>query len=226
MDENRLDVLLAPYNPWWTTTGWDSILPAYRRPIVSEVLADLKELPQIISVTGPRRVGKTTALRHIISHLIYVERMNPKDIVYLSLDDPEVYLSENAQRVVLDLLFDRFDRPDRISWIFLDEMQRLVLLLGDMQSRACHSEKLSAPWDTEPRTFSYPSQRRTASQISRGLPRVFEHIVPTVFGAGSSIIAFPAWGHISVGLISPCLRVKFGRHFRAGCRTESSHEEN
>jgi hypothetical protein len=78
MDESRLDVLLAPYNPWWTTTKWDSILPGYRRPIVTEALSDLKELPQNISVTGPRRVGKTTALRHIISYLIHVERMNPK----------------------------------------------------------------------------------------------------------------------------------------------------
>ena len=47
MDSGRLDAVLAPYNPWWKTSDWDATLPDYHRPIVGEVLSDLKDLPQI-----------------------------------------------------------------------------------------------------------------------------------------------------------------------------------
>jgi len=63
--------LLAPYNPWWKiTTDWRSNLPDYRRPIVDELLADIRDLPQVISITGPRRVGKTTAVRQAVGLLL------------------------------------------------------------------------------------------------------------------------------------------------------------
>lgn len=125
MDGTRLEAVLADYNPWWKTDDWDGDLPDYRRPIVAEVLSDLKDLPQIISVTGPRRVGKSTVLRHVISHLIREEGIDPQRIVYFSLDDPEVFTSPDAQRVVLDLLFDAFARPGNVTYVFLDEIQRL-----------------------------------------------------------------------------------------------------
>jgi predicted AAA+ superfamily ATPase len=77
MDTCRLETVLASYNPWWKTGDWDATLPDYHRPIVAEVLSDLKDLPQAISVTGPRRVGKSTAIRHVIGHLIRQEQINP-----------------------------------------------------------------------------------------------------------------------------------------------------
>ena len=64
MEAKDLDSLLAPYNPWWTdNTGWETSLdlPDYERPVVREVMADLDELRQVVSITGPRRVGKSTA---------------------------------------------------------------------------------------------------------------------------------------------------------------------
>lgn len=125
MDGSRLAAILTEYNPWWTSDKWDTILPEYRRPVVGEVLDDLRDLPQIISVTGPRRVGKSTALRHVISHLIRQQKIDPQRIVYFSLDDPEVFTSEDAQRIVLDLLFDRFAQPGELTYVFLDEIQRL-----------------------------------------------------------------------------------------------------
>jgi hypothetical protein len=125
MDSSRLEAVLAPYNPWWKVGNWDTILPDYHRPIVGELLNDLKDLPQIVSVTGPRRVGKSTALRHTISRLIHEGQIDPQRIVYFSLDDPEVFTSQEAQRVVLDLLFERFAKPGETTYVFLDEIQRL-----------------------------------------------------------------------------------------------------
>ena len=126
MNLERLETVLASYNPWWVPgQEWDRDLPDYRRPVVAEIQADLRDLPQIISVTGPRRVGKSTVLRHVISHLIRQQRVDPRRIVYFSLDDPEVFSSPEAQKVVLDLLFDLTEKRGETSYVFLDEIQRL-----------------------------------------------------------------------------------------------------
>ena len=79
MDAKRLENVLIPYNPWWNSSlEWDRNLPEYRRPIVADILSDLHDIPQIISVTGPRRVGKSTAQKHVISHLIRQKHINPR----------------------------------------------------------------------------------------------------------------------------------------------------
>jgi predicted AAA+ superfamily ATPase len=130
LDKKELKHLLGPYNPWQNpdkSAQWIEALPEYRRPIVGEILADLKEIGQIISITGPRRVGKTTALHHVIIALIN-EGESPDRILYFSFDDPEVFGSQELQRVV----FDRFleyvtaDLPKgNKAYLFLDEIQRL-----------------------------------------------------------------------------------------------------
>ena len=125
MDSSRLETVLAPYNPWWKASDWDTLLPDYRRPIVGEVLNDLKDLPQIVSVTGPSASARARRVTHVISHLIREDQIDPQRIVYFSLDDPEVFTSEEAQRVVLDLLFERFAKPGEVTYVFLDEIQRL-----------------------------------------------------------------------------------------------------
>ena len=91
---------------------------------MGEVLADLRELPQMISITGPRRVGKSTAVKHVISHLIRDEHIEPNRILYFSFDDPEIFGSEEAQRVVFDLLVQRMPKG-QLGYLFLDEVQRL-----------------------------------------------------------------------------------------------------
>ena len=63
MDDQQLSAMLAPYNPWWAgesaITTWEQALPEYRRPVVGEVIADLHDLSQMVSLTGPRRVVTT-----------------------------------------------------------------------------------------------------------------------------------------------------------------------
>ncbi len=129
MDTNRLEGILAPYNPWWDTgdsaRDWTTSLPSYRRPVVDEILSDLAELPQIVSLTGPRRVGKTTALTQIIEHLLRGQKVDPRRILYFSFDDPEVVATEENQCVVFDRLVERMQSPGEIGYLFLDEVQRL-----------------------------------------------------------------------------------------------------
>jgi predicted AAA+ superfamily ATPase len=129
MDDQRLAAMLAPYNPWWagdeTLVAWEKTVPDYRRPVVGEVLGDLRDLPQMISLTGPRRVGKTTALMHVIGHLMRQQGVSPDRILYFSFDDPEVHASEEVQRVVFDRIVERIRAAGQTSYAFLDEIQKL-----------------------------------------------------------------------------------------------------
>jgi len=128
MEAKDLDSLLAPYNPWWTeNTGWETSLdlPEYERPVVGEVLADLDELRQVVSITGPRRVGKSTAVRHVISRLIKDQGVEPRRLLYFSFDDPQVASSQQVQRVIFDLLVERMRNQSGAGYLFLDEVQRL-----------------------------------------------------------------------------------------------------
>jgi predicted AAA+ superfamily ATPase len=126
MDPDQLEALLRPYNPWWEPAShWEEDLPKYHRPVVGEVLADLRDLPQMISITGPRRVGKSTAVKQLVSRLIREQRLDPHRVLYFSFDDPEVFGSPDLQRVIIDLLVERLTHGRERSYLFLDEVQRL-----------------------------------------------------------------------------------------------------
>jgi predicted AAA+ superfamily ATPase len=95
LGDSQLEPLLGPRNPWWHSAGqWEGLLPDFERPVVGQIPADLDELPQMVSVTGPRRVGKSTAVRQVVSRLIRQKGIVPERIVYFSLDDPEIAASE------------------------------------------------------------------------------------------------------------------------------------
>lgn len=130
MPDKNLGNLIRLYNPWWEKPGgqWRDDIPDYRRPIVGEVIADIRDLPQIISITGPRRVGKTTALKQITCHLLDEQEVAPSHILYFSFDDPEVFGSEDLQRVIFDRLIEWMKiRPKSATtyYFLLDEIQRL-----------------------------------------------------------------------------------------------------
>jgi predicted AAA+ superfamily ATPase len=130
MPDRNLEHLLKLYNPWWDIPlgQWRKDLPGYRRPIVKEILSDLADLPQMVSVTGPRRVGKTTAQKQVICTLLDEQRIDPRHILYFSFDDPEVFGSIELQRIIFDRLVERSGATpgDRTTvYFFLDEIQRL-----------------------------------------------------------------------------------------------------
>ena len=130
-DLPHIGALLAPYNPWWESPKgeWREDLPPFERPLLAELLDDLRSLRQMISVTGPRRVGKTTVLRQLVTHLIDREDIPPDRILYLSLDDPAIFASPELQSGILDLLVEHrgVNRSEKgtVHYFLLDEIQRL-----------------------------------------------------------------------------------------------------
>lgn len=126
MKHSPIDTMLAPYNPWWVRdNNWRAELPDYRRPIVGQVLSDLREINQAVSITGPRRVGKSTAVKHMIQTLLDQQQIPEHQILYFSFDDPEVVASQQLQHQIFDRLMDRVIKGGPEFYFFLDEIQRL-----------------------------------------------------------------------------------------------------
>ena len=84
--------VMERYNPWWSGEP-DEAYEAWKS-------SELKWLPEIIEnlemkpfslhfITGPRQVGKTTALKILASRL--VESVNPKSVFYYSCDELHDY---------------------------------------------------------------------------------------------------------------------------------------
>lgn len=119
--------LLASYNPWLEQgeKGLQEV-PEFTRPVFSNLMRDLQKLPQILSITGPRRVGKSTLLRQIVRHQLR-EGYPPDLLVYYSLDDPALFRpSIRRDRFMEALMLELRRRAGRRRVILLlDEIQRL-----------------------------------------------------------------------------------------------------
>lgn len=110
---------LYRYNPWWESDFRFSNL--YERPEIQMKLVGQLFSPEIVFLTGLRRVGKTTLIKLLIKHLIENEGVNKKNIFYISLDD--FYLKDLQ---ILELV-ENFRKINHISvkdkvWLFLDEI--------------------------------------------------------------------------------------------------------
>ena len=126
MKHDAINAILAPYNPWWSGDNrWRTELPEYRRPIVNQVLSDLSEISQAVSITGPRRVGKSTAVKHVIQALLEQRQVPERQLLYFSFDDPEIAASQKLQHEIFDRLMDRVVKGGPEFYFFLDEIQRL-----------------------------------------------------------------------------------------------------
>lgn len=122
--------ILAPYNLWWQ--GHDGAftgIPAFRRDVFDELYADVKQLPQMVSVTGPRRVGKSTLLQQCIQQLIQ-DAPDPQAqadrIVYFSMEDPGLDLpGVDRDKFFNDLVATAVKASKTgTTYMFLDEIQR------------------------------------------------------------------------------------------------------
>lgn len=122
--------LLQPYNRWWQSReSAFSDLPVFRRDVFDELFADVRQLPQMVSVTGPRRVGKSTLLLQCIQQLI-ADAPDPQAqanrIAYFSMQDPGLELPGFDQ----DKFFNELvaaavtASKDGPTYLFLDEIQR------------------------------------------------------------------------------------------------------
>lgn len=122
--------ILQAYNLWWGDLEQAFVgLPEFRRDVFDELYADVKQLPQMVSVTGPRRVGKSTLLQQCIKQLIK-DAPDPQAqasrIVYFSMQDPGLEIPGfNQDKFFNELVATAVEASKGgVTYLFLDEIQR------------------------------------------------------------------------------------------------------
>jgi predicted AAA+ superfamily ATPase len=127
-DRAAIVSVLNGFNPWWG--GKSAAVPEFRRLAFGTCHSLLQQdsLRRAILLSGPRRVGKTTLLQQLAVGCI-AEGMNPKGILYLSLDHPLLKLL--PLRKIL-LIYHETVHP---------ETEKTILLLDEIQ--------YSGEWETE-----------------------------------------------------------------------------
>jgi predicted AAA+ superfamily ATPase len=92
----------------------------------------------IISITGPRRSGKSFIMRQIIKNLIS-KGIKPTDILFVNLEDPRFI---NYDTKLLENIYDTYTSmimPQAKPYIFLDEVQvvenfeKWILLINELK---------------------------------------------------------------------------------------------
>jgi predicted AAA+ superfamily ATPase len=119
MDKNQVFQILEDWNFW--RKELDTGIP---RKSYLERLQELAKTNHVITITGPRRSGKSYLLRQFAHHLMNTGTER-KNILILNLEDPR-FPPLDAQ--ALDRIFKiylEFLRPEGKLYLFLDEIQEV-----------------------------------------------------------------------------------------------------
>ena len=121
-----LKEMLLRQNPWWRN---GEVRESLRFRIEREELGtilDSLEKKRILSIVGPRRVGKSTLMKQAISHLL-ASGTKPLEILFFSCDDPYLLMSgiTIADLIGLyenEILHLRLEDSERRVHVFIDEI--------------------------------------------------------------------------------------------------------
>ncbi len=125
MDEARILRDLYDFNPFWKGLFPSEGRLYHRRQFA--LLSKLLSFPQMLTLTGLRRTGKTTLLLQLISHLIQNKETSPERICLYQfeeklsapkLDDLEAFI----RLYIRSILKEDIHTPKRI-FFFFDELQ-------------------------------------------------------------------------------------------------------
>ncbi len=109
LEDQIIRKTLEFYNPWWKNKNSSLNAPLFRRFVYDGVFTSVTSLRQIVSITGPRRVGKTTIIKQLISDLIVIENVSPLNLVYLSMDDPYIF-SKRGDPIFFDKIISIYEK--------------------------------------------------------------------------------------------------------------------
>lgn len=115
-------------NPWWKK---EKINPQFllgrKRYEFKDILSKIED-KRILSIIGPRRVGKSTLIYQTINYLLEEKKINEKRILLFSGDDPSLFFNENDKLSnVLEVYFNEILEENIANlsekvYIFIDEI--------------------------------------------------------------------------------------------------------
>ena len=114
-------------NPWWSGGGVREDYGQLRPRAYFERFAELVEqtgVRRAVVLMGPRRVGKTVMLHHVIARLLASGNIASQDIAYASLDQP-LYARLSIEEIAEEVR-QASENPNGPGALFLDEIQYLA----------------------------------------------------------------------------------------------------
>jgi predicted AAA+ superfamily ATPase len=113
-----LDLLVA-LNPWWSKKSFEA---GIRREKYFTKIRKYLGTGEIVVLTGVRRSGKTTLLFQIIDDLIRNRQVDPRSILFVNCDEPEIARLENPLETLLET-YRRDVYGGQKAFLILDEIQ-------------------------------------------------------------------------------------------------------
>ncbi len=113
-------------NPWWKTSKIDEYYSSMKKRLYFDLFAPLvyeKNVKRAVVLMGPRRVGKTVMLFHLVQDLIN-NNVPPKNIVYLSIENP-IYTGLSLEEMLIYFLEINSKIASEEHYIIFDEIQYL-----------------------------------------------------------------------------------------------------
>ena len=124
----NIKLSLSITNPWWNNEKInEQFLLGKKRKEFNSILEKI-ENKRILSIIGPRRVGKSTLIYQTINYLLEEKNVNPKRILFFSGDDPSLFFAENDKLSdILEIYFDEIleENMSKLNskvYIFIDEI--------------------------------------------------------------------------------------------------------
>jgi len=117
--------LLQKLNPWWYEENYFNSFNFKERKSYLDKLKLLISKKEIITITGIRRVGKSTLQKQLIRYLIEEKKVNPKNILFFNIDI--LTLNEKQENIFTKIKEEylKLNNPKGKIYIFLDEIQNL-----------------------------------------------------------------------------------------------------
>jgi uncharacterized protein len=134
---------LKRLNGWWTSGRIDveteKLQSRAYLPAVQRLLTDTK-LRRAVVLLGPRRVGKTVLIRHLIRALLAAGHSSSR-IAYVEMDHP-LLRGRSLESLIRLMKVAAADEEDGLRYFFFDEIQYLKDWEQDLKSITDHSPQL------------------------------------------------------------------------------------
>ena len=115
-------------NIWWNNEKINKRFLLTRRREEFENIKKQIEDKRILSIIGPRRVGKSTLIYQTINYLLEEKKIDPKRILFFSGDDPSLFfdesdkLSDVLEVYFQEILYESMANLSSKVYIFIDEI--------------------------------------------------------------------------------------------------------
>lgn len=119
---------LITNNIWWKDEKINPQFLLGRKREEFDCIIDKLDEKRILSIIGPRRVGKSTLIYQIIEYLLETKKIDKKRILFFSGDDPSLFFNENDKLSdVLEIYFNEIleetiSKLNSKVYIFIDEI--------------------------------------------------------------------------------------------------------